>query len=275
MFIKFTGGILAMALIVGYIYCLLRRFERGNVYFPSRAMAYTPSETGLEFEDVYITTRDNVRLNGWFIPSGAADGKTVLLFHGNAGNISYRLDIIRMLNELGLNVFIPDYRGYGKSGGTASEQGTYLDAEAAYEYLLSRGDVDEQKIILYGKSLGGAVAVDLAAKGKGAMLILDSTFTSVGDVAREIYPFLPSWALSIKYDNIAKISKVTVPKLIMHSKEDEVIRFYHGRKLFQKASGPKEFFQSKGRHNTGIIDHEYDFKERIGAFLEKHSVLTD
>ena len=264
--------IFAILFIVLLVVLYARQFERSNIFFPMRQMEGTPSDMGLAYEDVYFETSDGVKLNGWFIPAEGARG-TVLYFHGNAGNISHRVGMIRIFNKMGLNIFIIDYRGYGRSEGRPDEKGTYLDAEAAYAYLKSRGDVDEERIALYGKSLGGAVAIDLASKRDVPALVSDSAFTSTADIGKEIYPFLPmDMLVTMKYDNISKIGSVRAPKLIIHSSQDEIIPFRHGERLFEAASGPKEFYRMRGTHNDGFLVYEEEFSSRMSDFLKRHGM---
>jgi fermentation-respiration switch protein FrsA (DUF1100 family) len=248
-------------------------FERSNIYFPYRGMENTPEDIGLSYEDVFFQTSDGVKINAWFIPAENAARGTVIFCHGNAGNISHRLEIIRMLHNLDLNILIFDYRGYGKSGGFPSEKGTYLDALAAYEYLTGRGDIDKEKIIVHGKSLGGAVAVDLATKVDLHAVISESAFTSVQDIGEEIYPFLPIRLITtIKYDTLSKIDKLNMPKLIIHSTEDEIIPFHHGQKLFDAASEPKKFYRMRGTHNEAIIMYTNEYTEEIDKFLKDSGI---
>jgi len=243
--------------------------EKHNIYFPERKIEHTPEDIGLSYKDIYFKTSDNVELNGWFIPTGRQPRATVLLCHGNAGNIGNRLDMIRILNSLDLNVFIFDYRGYGISAGLVSEKGTYLDALAAYEELKKTSGVDINKVILYGRSLGGAVAMDLATRKDPLALISDGTFTSTSAMAKEIYPFLPAkFLISTKYDSLSKISSIKVPKLIIHSTEDEIVSFHHGKELYEKASEPKELYRMRGGHNDGIAEYEEEFKYRVDKFLK-------
>lgn len=245
-----------------------RWFERSNIYFPYRRIESTPDLIGLEYEDIYIETSDGVKLNGWFILAKDPPRATVLFFHGNAGNISHRLEIIKIFNDLDLNVFIIDYRGYGRSGGFPSEKGTYLDAQAAYDYLISRDDVDKEKIVIYGKSLGGAVAIDLATKVYARALISESAFTSVADIGQEVYPFLPIRLITtIKYDSLSKINKIDESKLIIHSKDDEIIPYHHGKKLFDSASDPKELYSMRGGHNEGILIYRDEYQKKCDKFL--------
>ena len=264
-FLIFMGAILLVVLWG-------RWFEWSSIYFPDKIVQSSPGLAGLEYEDVYFKTSDGVQINAWFVPSREARG-TLLYCHGNAGNIGDRIDIIKMFSSLGLNVLIFDYRGYGKSAGIASEKGTYLDAEAAYEYLLSRNDVDKDKIIVYGKSLGGAVATELALKKNPRILISDSAFTSTTDMARMMYPFLPlEHILTIKYDTLSKIPRVESNKLIIHSYEDEIVPFKHGQAIYQKAQEPKEFFRMRGGHNEGIIAYESEYREYLDDYLTRSGI---
>jgi fermentation-respiration switch protein FrsA (DUF1100 family) len=261
--------LLVSAAVILFLVMYARWFERSSIYFPYRAIETTPGSIGLPYEDVYFETSDGVKINAWFVPASSPRG-TVLFCHGNAGNISHRLEIIKMLNGLDLNVFIFDYRGYGKSSGSPSEKGTYLDALAAYEYLKTRDDVDNEKIIVHGKSLGAAITIDLATRVKPRAIISESAFTSVADIGQEIYPFLPMKLINtIKYDNLSKIDKLDIPKLMIHSREDEIIPFHHGQKLFEKAAGPKEFYQMKGSHNEGILVYRDEYLERLDKFLRE------
>jgi hypothetical protein len=172
---------------------------------------------------------------------------TLLWCHGNAGNISHRLDNLKLLHDrLALNIFIFDYRGYGRSQGKPSEEGTYRDAEAAVAYLRIRKDIDQDAVIIFGRSLGGAIAVDLASKHQCLGLILESTFSSLAGM----FPYLPTDAIPIKYDSLAKIKQVRMPLLMLHGDCDEVVPFQSGRELFEAANEPKEFYTIKGAgHN--------------------------
>ncbi|MGB2961732.1 MAG: alpha/beta hydrolase [Candidatus Omnitrophota bacterium] len=263
------GYIFVAILVVIFLVFYVRWFEKGNIYFPYRGIESTPASIGLSYEDVFIETKDNVKLNGWFIPAEGRSRATLLYLHGNAGNISHRLEIIRIFHDMGLNMFIIDYRGYGKSGGTPSEKGTYLDALAAYEYITGRGDVDKENIIIYGKSLGGAIAIDLAAKADAKAVIFESVFTSIADIGQEVYPFLPIRLFNtIKYDNKSKVESIAMPKLVIHSRDDEIVPFHHGKKVFESAAGPKEFYEMRGGHNEGIVVYRNEFMERFDEYLK-------
>ncbi|MFH1837339.1 MAG: alpha/beta hydrolase [Candidatus Omnitrophota bacterium] len=243
-------------------------FERSNVYFPEKELTGSPDEIGLSYKDVYFRAEDGVELHGWFIPSGRPPRATFLFCHGNAGNIYHRLEIIKILNALDVNVFIFDYRGYGNSKGTPSETGTYYDAMAAYKKLLELEKVNKNYIIIYGRSLGGAVAIDLAGKVDVKGIIIDSAFTSTGDMAKEVYPFIPiKLSLWVKYDNLSKIGKIKIPKLIIHSKDDEIVPFHQGKELFEKAAEPKDFYRMQGGHNDAMFVYSEEYMRRLDEFI--------
>ena len=266
-----VGGATALALLlaVGVTGVLDGLF----LYFPERELAATPSEAGLAYEDVSFTTEDGISLHGWFVP-GRGD-VTWLWFHGNAGNISNRLGNLELLHDrLGVNVFLFDYRGYGQSQGTPSEKGLYLDAEAALAYLNSRADVRSDRIVYFGRSLGGAVAVDLAGHQPAYGLILESPFPSVSFVARGAYPFLPAGfvrrILRARYDALSKIAGVTVPVLVLHGDKDDIVPLDGGRLLFEAAREPKQFhvIPGAGHNDTYIVGGEPYFA-LLASFLER------
>jgi len=258
--------LLPIILGVFALIALVRYIEEKSIFFPSRDIPVTPKDINLAFEDVYFTTQDHLKLNGWLIKNPRAQA-TLLFFHGNAGNISQRLEKIAMFYSMGLNVFIIDYRGYGRSQGHPTEEGIYKDATAAYDYLLARTDIQKDKIIGYGASLGGTVAVDLAVKRKLAALIVDSSFPSAAAVSRAIYPFLPTVFLKTVMDSIGKVKNITTAKLFIHSINDEIVPFRLGKQLFDAAANPKEFLQVTGGHNTNHVDSRDKFLSGIGSFL--------
>jgi len=237
------------------------------LYFPEREVVQTPNDIGLEYEEVTLQTFDNVTISGWYIP--AKHEKGVLLFcHGNAGNISHRLESISIFHNLGLSVLIFDYRGYGKSEGKPSEKGTYRDAEAAWDYLVEVKQKSPDRIIIFGRSLGAAIAADTAHKKTPAGLILESGFLSVPEMGKKHYPWIPVKYLSkFHYSTIDKIPLVTCPKLIVHSPDDEIVPFEHGKFLFEKAGQPKEFLQIKGGHNEGFLISEDIYIEGLRKFV--------
>lgn len=241
------------------------------LYLPlNREMVATPAEAGLAFKDVFFLTADGIKINGWFIPAENAKG-TVLFCHGNAGNISHRLDSIEIFNRLELNTFIFDYRGYGRSDGKPTEKGTYLDAEAAWDYLIRVLKIPPREIIIFGRSLGGAVAGWLAQQHRPRALIVESGFLSVPDIAARYYPYLPVRILSrFDYPLQKYLNQIDCPVLIIHSPDDEIIPFAQGQRLFQAAKDPKEFLQIYGSHNDGFLIAKERYLDGLKAFLSKY-----
>ena len=250
---------------------LLYLFQPNFVYFPRSEIDYTPDMAGLAYEDIYFKTDDDIELNGWFIPAEGAR-KTLLFFHGNGGNISHRLDSLKIFHELGLSVFIIDYRGYGQSQGTTSEKGTYRDAEAAWQFLTETRGIIDKDIIIFGRSVGGAIATWLASQHTPKMLILESSFTSVMDMAKHYYPYLPTQLLTrIKYAAIDRIEDIQCPVLISHSQTDEIVPYEFGRALFEKAQTPKVFLELKGGHNDGFIATGHAYIQGLDNFISTYS----
>lgn len=263
-------GILAAvyaALLIGVFL-----FQSRLVYFPGigREFSATPRDAGIEYEEVQLGTGDGESLHAWFVPAPQPRG-TVLLFHGNAGNISHRLDYLLMLHRLGYSSFIFDYRGYGKSSGSPSEQGTYRDAEAAWRYLTVTRKIEPRRIALLGESLGGAVAAWLASRQPPGALVLASVFTSVPDMGAEVYPFLPVRLLSrFNYNTRAYLKNVQAPVLIAHSRDDEIIPYRHGQALFETAHEPKFFLEMRGGHNDSFLFSEEAWVRELGDFLNRY-----
>ncbi len=246
---------------------LLYLFQPGFIYYPYKKVEVTPAAIQLKYEDVFLTTSDNIKLNGWWIPR-LNSRATLLFLHGNAGNISHRLDSIKIFHDLGLSVFIIDYRGYGNSEGKPSEKGTYLDAEAAWQYLVNEKNIASDEIIVFGRSLGGAVASWLATKHTVAGLILESTFTSIEDMGRHYYPYLPVKFLArIKYPTLKRISQVNSPVLVIHSPDDDIVPYQLGKKLFVQANEPKQFLNLTGGHNEGFLSSGNLYIQGLNNFL--------
>ncbi len=246
---------------------LIFAFQSRMIYFPSRDVWATPREVGLSFEDVSLETDDGIGIHGWFVPREGARA-SVLFCHGNAGNIADRLGTIKLLHLADLNVFAFDYRGYGRSAGTPSEQGTYADAEAAWRYLTRDRGIPPERIVLFGRSLGGAVAIELATRHAPGALVVESTFTNLYDIGRLHYPFLPvKWLLSYRYDSIAKVGAITCPKLFVHGRDDTLIPLANGRKLFDAAAEPKTFLETPGDHNNSGISYAPEYAKRFSTFL--------
>ncbi len=237
---------------------------------PSREVIITPQEVGLPYEPVTIPTEDDIELDAWLIPARDQHG-VVAFFHGNSGNISHRLETLQLLHEFGLTTLIFDYRGYGRSGGTPSEQGTYRDAEAVWRYLTEERQLANPDIILFGRSLGGAIAAHLAARHSPGALILESAFVSIPKLAAMVYPYLPvQWISRYRYPTAELLESITCPVLIIHSREDEIVPFEHGQELFAQAKGPKEFLEIHGSHNDAHLVSHQAYIEGLAGFLHRH-----
>ncbi|MDP1716601.1 MAG: alpha/beta hydrolase [Burkholderiales bacterium] len=262
----------AVAIAYAAIVLLLFIFQSRLVYFPQigREIAATPQAYALEFESVNIATEDGETLHAWWVP--AQDARvTILFFHGNAGNISHRIDYLRMFRKLGLATLIFDYRGYGNSTGTPSEAGTYRDAVAAWRWLTQTRGLGPENIVYVGESLGGAVASGLAEQHAPRALVLLSTFTSAPDLGAQVYPFIPVRLISrFSYDNLARIGRIKVPVLVAHSRDDDIVPFAHGRRIFEAAGEPKQFLEMRGGHNDGFIFMREEWVGVLAAFLEQH-----
>ncbi len=234
-------------------------------FYPVKEISLTPAAIQLPYEDVRIATQDGEHIAGWFIPAGddagkPASGCALLFFHGNAGNISHRLDSIAIFHKLGFSQLIIDYRGFGQSTGEPSVNGTLLDAAAAWKWLTETKGFTPGRIVIFGRSLGGGVAAAQAARTPPRALILESTFTRLYDVASDMFPWLPvRLFLPQDYDTPGNLAKVRVPLLVVHSPDDEVISYRLGRRLYDGYAGPKRFLELRGSHNTG-------FRESIGEY---------
>ncbi|MBL7070372.1 MAG: alpha/beta hydrolase [Candidatus Omnitrophica bacterium] len=264
---KILLEILLIPAVLGVIIAYLRFTEKRIIFYPSGEIELTPQDIGLKYEDVFFDSRDGVKLNAWFVPV-LKEKATIIFCHGNAGNISHRLEKVKAFCDLGYNVLVFDYRGYGKSQGSPSEQGLYSDTQAAYDYLLARG-VESNQIIGFGESLGGAVIVDLASKNELRALILESTFSSGKDMSKVIYPYIPPWVFSSRFDSVGKIKSVSAPKLVIHSINDEIVPYRLSRKLYDAAAQPKEFLEIRGGHNSGFFECEELMKEKLASFLNE------
>jgi fermentation-respiration switch protein FrsA (DUF1100 family) len=246
----------------------LNSFVESQIFFPDRHLVCTPADYGLSFEDVWFTASDQVKLHGWFVPAGPSDA--VLLFcHGNAGNISHRVDNISRLHALGISVFIFDYRGYGNSEGSISEAGFYLDAEAAHGIASGYASQRQQKLVIFGRSLGGIAAVHIASLRPCEGVILESTFTHLGAMAREHFP-APGVhkMLKTRLNSVDKIGQVKVGTLFFHGDLDDIVPISLGRELFDAANAPKEFviISGAGHNDTYVVGGDRYF-EKIKSFV--------
>lgn len=265
------SGILSLLKIgvVAYIgICVVLWLRQSRmVYFPSNTVGASPNDIKLDYEDVYFSAADGVKLNGWFLPCDKPRG-SMLICHGNGGNIGDRLPQIQLFHELGFNVFIFDYRGYGRSMGKPSEQGTYQDVLAAWNYLVETRGIPENKIALHGRSLGGAIATWLASQRNPAALVIEATFTSIPDIGAKLYPYLPIRLIcTYSYNTVNYIKQIKCPVLIAHSKDDEMIPFSHGQALFQAAAEPKRLVALSGSHNEGEAFFPDEYRAMLSNFL--------
>lgn len=223
------------------------------LYGPMREIYHTPEELGLDFDEVSFKTADGLQLGGWYIPVDNSNF-TVLFCHGNGGNMMHRLDSINLFYNLGLSCFIFDYRGYGKSEGKPTEEGTYLDAMAAYRWLTEEKKASPDTIIAFGRSLGGSIAAQLATKAEVRAVIIESAFTSYVDIGKKFYPYMPvRWFAKFDYNTGDYVKKIRCPVMIIHSREDEIVPFEFGLELHEAANEPKEFVEIFGGHNDGFL----------------------
>jgi fermentation-respiration switch protein FrsA (DUF1100 family) len=237
-----------------FICVVLYFFQARLVFYPTREYAITPSQLQLAYEDVYVDVTVKERIHGWYFPTSNPDNvrkvPVVLFCHGNAGNISHRLETVELILSLGADILLFDYRGYGKSDGSPSEDNVYADAEACYNWLVEQKGVRPEDIILFGRSLGGAVAIELARRVKCGGLVVESSFTSAEEMGKKIFPFTPiKYLLRYGFDSLGKIDSLTCPLLVTHSPDDEIIPFEMGRQLFAAANEPKRFVTLCGGHN--------------------------
>lgn len=254
------AGAYVLILIAVYL------FQARLVFFPTREMTGDPGHIGLAFEEVWLRSGGK-KIHGWYIPA-AAPRYTMLFFHGNAGNISQRLDSIKQFNDLQLSVFIIDYQGYGKSEGKPGERATYQDSRAAWDYLVGERGARPDEIVLFGRSLGAAVAIELATEVEPFALIVESCFTSAVDMGTKVYPLLPIRLVRrIRYNSLSRVGDVRVPKLFIHSIDDEIVPFGMGKRLYNRAPRPKQFLKIRGGHNDGFMISAAIYRETIDSFL--------
>lgn len=248
-------------------------FRQSSLVFQpevDRNVRASPADIGLTFAPLKLSTADGEILDGWYVPARNKARGLVVFFHGNAGNIAQRLDYLRMFHDLGFATLMLDYRGYGLSSGSPSEEGTYLDAAAIWRHATQVLGFPAERVVLFGESLGGGVATQLATEVRPAALVLASTFTSLPDIGVELYPLLPIRLLAkIRYESKARLKQIICPVLVIHSKSDDVIPFAHGRRLFDAASQPKQFLEIEGRHNDGFVFGRKAWILELDSFLQR------
>lgn len=269
------GAVLALSYLA--IILLMWLFQDRLLYLPGQGRDHiaTPADAGLDWQAVALTTDDDLNLDAWWLP--AENPRAALLFlHGNAGNISHRLDSLEQFNQLGLSVLILDYRGYGKSEGRPSESGTALDADAGWRWLKEESGHDPDRLVVFGRSLGAAVASELATRTDPAALILESPFRSVPELGQRLYPWLPVRALArLNYPTVEYVTQQRAPLLVIHSEQDEIIPFAEGRAVYEAAPSPKKLLPIQGGHNTGFLRSERAYLNGIDDFLSGAGLMRE
>ncbi len=259
----FISVLAALAVLNGWMYLQQPRM----IFYPMQVLMESPADWGLDYEDVTLTAAEGVYLHGWFVPRLNAR-HTLLFFHGNAGNISHRGDSVAIFHRLGWNVFIVDYRGYGRSTGKPSEAGLYEDARAAWAYLTQDRGIAADSIIVFGRSLGGAVAARLAAEANPGALILESTFSSARDMARAVFPILSRLVVPrYRFDTVAAVRQIRCPVLVAHSPDDEIIPYRVGERVYVAAHDPKAFYRLNGNHNDAFLLSRSGYERALGDFI--------
>jgi uncharacterized protein len=264
---------LVTVLVLGYVGILgwFKLNEARLVYYPTQGVA-APSGNFPEYQTVEIPTSDSIKLACLEIPAQPSDSIWVLFFHGNGGNVMGYRAHYAVFHELDLNVLAVDYRGYGNSQGKPGETGLYLDAEACYNYLRTVRGIPPERIIIFGYSLGSAVAIDLASKEPAAGLVVEGAFKSIPSIGQGLYPFIPINLLAgQRFESIDKIGRVGMPKLFIHAVDDDLIPLSHGRALYEKAGSPKQFLEVTGGHNSAFSKDAAKCRSGLGAFVRQIS----
>jgi len=261
-------------------------FEKKFIYFPVRYPEglWNPPEpiaaegqVAAHVEDCWLTTSDGLKLHGWFCTPRRKTSKawqpvpaeiTLLWFHGNGGNLSHRYEMIQTLIPIPVNALILDYRGYGRSEGRPGERGLYEDARTAWNFLTRERNIAPDRIVLLGNSLGGAIAIHLATEVKPAGLIVQSSFTSIPEMASEVMPFVPRFLIRTRMNSIDRVPSIRCPKLFIHSPADDVVPYTLGRRLFEAAAEPKQFYKvENARHNETYIVGGQVYFQTIQRFV--------
>lgn len=260
--------------VVYIILCFYLYFNQDKyIFFPERIITATPRTFGMKYEDIFLEVKKGDKINVWFIPK--ENGQLIIHCNGNGGNLSDRVEKFSLLNSLGFAVIGFDYRGYGRSDGTPSEKAFYEDLRRVVLFAEEKG-YKKNGVILYGESIGGAVALQVGTEDNFSALVLESTFTSISEMARVYYKLFPTTILlKSKFDNISKIKRINFPIVIMHSKEDEIVPFFMGFKLFENANEPKIFLELKKGHNDGGIIVSPEAAKELQTFLKKYKRIED
>jgi fermentation-respiration switch protein FrsA (DUF1100 family) len=266
---RFSPRRVAKSVLSIYVMLCLGLFlvQSWIIYVPDRDYAATPRDAGMAYEDVRLTTADGVAIAAWYVSREDAKG-TVILCHGNAGNMADRLIFMRQFSRFGYNVLAFDYRGFGESDGRPGEEGTYLDAAAAWAHVVEERGESPARIVIWGESLGGAVAIDLARRHTPGLLIVECTFTSMADVAADLLWMLPARLIvRHRYDSESKVPHIDCPKIFLHGRGDELIPFELGERLFAAASEPKVFVPTDGGHVDGGMLYNHVVTQRVETLM--------
>jgi fermentation-respiration switch protein FrsA (DUF1100 family) len=266
--VEYFYKVLRVSIVLVISFFVLRVVITWMVFHPFREIVWTPDQAGYDYENVFFTASDGVKINGWYINCENSRG-TVLFFHGNAGNISHRSDSIRVFNSLGMAVFIVSYRGYGVSDGSPSIKGVDRDALAAWDWLITEKKIPPEKILVFGRSLGGAVAVELMRNAKPRAAILESTFSGLADMGGFL-SHIASLLIGGAWNSAETAANIHTPTLCIHSPEDEVVPYRLGKKLYEALAGKKYFFEIKGDHNSGFLVSEVAYKKRLDEFFDEY-----
>jgi uncharacterized protein len=250
-----------------FAWILLMRFERMMVFVPSREMTAHPGSYGLPFERVWLTSSDGVRLRAWWIPGAKTNAPVMLCLHGNGGNISSRVDKMKIFHDAGAAQLWVDWRGYGESSGSPDEAGLYRDGQAGWDWLTRERGVAPSRVVLYGESLGCGVAVELATRAPAGGLIVDSGFASITAMGKTVLPWFPAALMRLRFDNLAKLPRARMPTLFLHSPQDDIVPYEQARRNYAAAAGPKSFVDLRGSHNDGFLDAGPVYVEAIRGFL--------
>jgi len=263
-----------MLLVIFYLIKAIRLYYRQgeHLYHPRKALSGCPSDVNMSYEDVHFRTSDNILLHGWYCPRPNT-GRVILLFHGNTGNISDTLDSLKLFADIGYSSFVLDYRGYGQSEGQPDEAGTYQDAEAAWDWLLQEQHFSPEDVIILGRSLGAAIGAHLASRHRAAAVVLESTFTSLPDIAAETHRLVPARLMTrFNYDTLSIISSIHSPILIAHGPDDNVIGYQHGKRLYAAANEPRVFLDIDSHHAEGYLRSGEHYSHALKKFLDNISV---
>ena len=273
---RFWFRFILLVLLGGGVYLLMRNYEQQFVYAPSPVIHKTPTKAGLPFDKIALVSDDGISIQGWFVPAATpeqapstnAAPPTLLFFHGRTGNMSDCLEKLRLFHDLGLDVFIIDYHGYGQSDGAPSERALAGDALAAYFYLTQKRNVKPERIYLFGEDIGAAVAIDLATRVSAAGLITEGAYASIIENIENDWPLIPwQYLLRNQFDSLTKIRDVHMPVLFIHSAEDDLVPMSDSRRLYAVANEPKEFVEIHGPHRDAFVKSFDVYYDKIEQFV--------